>query len=70
LIWERDKRRVYDHLPGITGLAQINEIDMSTPGKLAEKDAEMLKHLTVLAYFKYILATVAGKGQGDRVKVS
>ena len=33
LIAERDKRGVYDFLPGITGLAQINEIDMSTPQK-------------------------------------
>ena len=36
LIEERDKRGVYDVTPGITGLAQINEIDMSTPKKLAE----------------------------------
>jgi len=70
LIAERDKRKVYDYLPGITGLAQVNEIDMSTPEKLAATDAEMLKHLNVSTYFKYILATVAGKGQGDRVKAS
>lgn len=68
LIEERDKRGVYNHLPGITGLAQINEIDMSTPVKLAEVDAEMLQNLTVVKYFKYILATVTGKGRGDRVK--
>jgi O-antigen biosynthesis protein WbqP len=68
LIEERDKRGVYDHLPGITGLAQINEIDMSTPEMLAEKDAEMLAKITVKDYFMYILATVTGKGQGDRVK--
>lgn len=67
LIEERDKRGVYNYLPGITGLAQINEIDMSTPELLAEKDAEMLAKLTVLDYFKYIIATVTGKGQGDRV---
>ncbi|WP_297983055.1 sugar transferase [uncultured Chryseobacterium sp.] len=68
LIEERDKRGVYSHVPGITGLAQINEVDMSTPKKLAEMDAEMLRSLTVSDYFKYILATVGGKGQGDRVK--
>ena len=54
--------------PGITGLAQINEIDMSTPVKLAEKDAEMLQSLTISDYFKYIFATVGGKGQGDRIQ--
>lgn len=70
LIEEREKRDVYNHLPGITGLAQINEIDMSTPKLLAEKDAEMLKHLTLSDYFQYIFATVGGKGQGDRVKTA
>jgi len=68
LIEERDKRGVYDHLPGITGLAQINGIDMSTPKELAIKDAEMLQNLTVGGYFIYIFATVGGKGQGDRVR--
>ncbi|WP_417358327.1 sugar transferase [Flavobacterium sp.] len=67
LIEERDKRKVYDYLPGITGLAQINEIDMSTPEKLAIKDAEMLQNLSLSSYFKYVFATVGGKGQGDRV---
>lgn len=68
LIEERDKRGVYNYLPGITGLAQINEIDMSTPEKLAVKDAEMLKNLSLSTYFKYIFATVGGKGQGDRIQ--
>ena len=68
LIEERDKRGDYNFLPGITGLGQINEIDMSTPVELAEKDAEMLRNLTVSDYLKYILATVSGKGQGDRIK--
>lgn len=67
LIEEREKRGVYNVAPGITGLAQINEIDMSTPKKLAMKDAEMIQSLSVRDYFKYIFATVTGKGQGDRV---
>src|SRR5690554_6352055 len=40
LMEERDKRGVDNVVPGITGLAQINEIDMSTPRELAIKDAE------------------------------
>lgn len=67
LIEERDSRGVYKVVPGITGLAQINEIDMSTPKELAIKDAEMIKSLNITDYFKYIFATVGGKGQGDRV---
>lgn len=68
LIEERDKRGVYSVVPGITGLSQINEIDMSTPVELAIKDAEMIQNLTLSDYFKYIFATVSGKGQGDRIQ--
>ncbi len=65
---ERAKRGVFDVRPGITGLAQVNEIDMSTPALLAETDQKMIQNLTVADYFKYIFMTVAGKGAGDRVK--
>ncbi|WP_439287816.1 sugar transferase [Lonepinella sp. BR2904] len=68
LIKERESRGVYLIRPGITGLAQINEIDMSTPELLAKTDAEMINTLTVKKYFEYIFATVSGKGSGDRVK--
>lgn len=67
LIAERDKHGVYDVLPGITGLAQVNTIDMSTPKLLAEMDQKMIKTLTLGNYFKYILQTATGKGSGDRV---
>ena len=68
LINERSTRAVFDARPGITGLAQVNNIDMSTPMLLAETDARMLQELTVSAYFKYIFMTVGGKGAGDVVK--
>ncbi len=68
LIRERDSLGVYDVRPGITGLAQVNEIDMSTPALLAKTDKEMIDSLSVGSYFKYILASVFGKGSGDRVK--
>ena len=67
LISEREQRGVLAARPGITGLAQVNDIDMSTPKLLAETDQKMLENLTVGAYFKYIFMTVAGKGTGDRV---
>lgn len=69
LTQERAKRGVYEARPGITGLAQVSEIDMSTPALLAETDQKMLESLTLVAYFKYIFMTVAGKGAGDRVKL-
>lgn len=68
LIRERASRAIFKVRPGITGLAQVNNIDMSTPRLLAETDARMLKELTVFAYFKYIIMTVSGKGSGDVVK--
>ncbi|WMC11516.1 sugar transferase [Oceanimonas pelagia] len=64
----RAARGVYNVRPGITGLAQVNEIDMSTPELLAETDQKMLQSLSVKDYFRYILLTVSGKGSGDRVK--
>ena len=69
LIGERASRGVFNVRPGITGLAQVNNIDMSTPKLLAETDAQMLKELTLSAYFKYIFMTVGGKGSGDAVKL-
>ncbi len=67
LIDEREQRGVLAARPGITGLAQVNDIDMSTPRLLAETDQKMLENLTVGAYFRYIFMTIAGKGAGDRV---
>ena len=68
LIRERDKFGIYNVKPGITGLAQIQNIDMSTPKLLAETDAEMIRTLTLRNYFEYILKTVKGSGTGDAVK--
>ncbi|WP_459705494.1 sugar transferase [Stutzerimonas marianensis] len=67
LTQERAKRGVFDVRPGITGLAQVSEIDMSTPALLAETDQKMINSLTLVDYFKYIFMTISGKGAGDRV---
>lgn len=58
---------VYDVRPGITGLSQVNGIDMSTPELLAETDARMLREMSVSNYFRFIVLTVLGKGTGDAV---
>ena len=67
LIQERASRDVFVVRPGITGLAQVNTIDMSTPVLLAQTDAKMIESLTLKDYFTYILQTITGKGAGDRV---
>jgi lipopolysaccharide/colanic/teichoic acid biosynthesis glycosyltransferase len=59
---------VFDHRPGVTGLAQIQGVDMSAPQQLAEIDAEMIRTLSLSLYFSYIVKTVLGSGSGDRVK--
>jgi len=64
----REALGVYSVRPGITGLAQIKDIDMSTPDLLAKTDAEMISTMSIANYFKYIFQTVTGKGQGDRVR--
>ena len=68
LITERETRQVFKLRPGITGPAQVQNIDMSTPKLLAETDSEMVDNLSVTDYFKYVLMTVTGSGQGDKVK--
>ena len=68
LIDAREEMGVYDVLPGITGLAQLSGIDMSTPERLAKKDKEMIDTINLKNYFSYILSTALGKGSGDAVK--
>lgn len=68
LIEARQKRGVLDVLPGITGLAQVNGVDMSEPEKLAKLDAEMISSFSLALYFQLIIQTATGKGTGDRVR--
>ncbi|EFO34030.1 sugar transferase [Roseibium sp. TrichSKD4] len=67
LVHERTKRGVLTVLPGITGLAQIKDIDMSDPVRLSKKDAEYIARRGLLLELKIIIATFTGKGRGDRV---
>ena len=68
LIEARNKRNVFSVRPGITGLAQVNDIDMSTPELLAETDARMIESFSVKQYFYLIFLTLTGKGAGDRIR--
>ena len=68
LIEARKRRGVLDLMPGISGLAQVEGIDMSNPERLAERDSDYAAMQSVLFDAKLILATATGKGRGDRVK--
>ena len=65
IIETRKKYKLYEFLPGITGLSQINRIDMSNAQLICKTDSKMMKNLTVIKYFSYILFTFIGRGFGD-----
>ena len=58
LISERKKRGVFKVRPGITGLSQINGIDMKTPTLLAKTDQKMIREMSLYNYFYYIFRTI------------
>lgn len=67
LIEARRRRGVHRLRPGITGLAQVQGIDMSDPERLAEVDARYLQQQGFVTDLRLILATLTGAGRGDRV---
>lgn len=67
LIEERRRRGVFDVLPGITGLAQVNGVDMSDPVRLAEWDQRYIAMQCIPSELKIIFRTLLGGGRGDRV---
>jgi O-antigen biosynthesis protein WbqP len=60
LIEERRRRGVFAIRPGLTGLAQIQNIDMSNPPRLAEVDASYLATQTFAGDISIIFRTVFG----------
>ncbi len=70
LIELRNEYNLYKYLPGITGLSQINGIDMSKPKLLSKTDYQMMHKFNFYKYIYYIFLTFLGSGYGDRVKKS
>jgi lipopolysaccharide/colanic/teichoic acid biosynthesis glycosyltransferase len=67
LIEEREKRGVFTVRPGITGLAQINNVDMSDPVKLARWDARYVAQRSLPSELKIAFLTFLGRGHGDKI---
>ncbi len=62
LIELRQSKNVLSQRPGITGLAQINDIDMSDPIKLVSVEERYLKQASFLLDLKILMATFSGRG--------
>ncbi len=70
LIEARRNRNVLKLKPGISGLAQVNGIDMSEPETLSRWDAQYMALQSLVLDLKIVLATTLGKGGGDNVSVA
>jgi O-antigen biosynthesis protein WbqP len=64
LIEARRERGVLEVLPGITGLAQVNNVDMSNALRLAEIDGQYARTQNFLGDIRLIFATLRGQGVG------
>ena len=67
VIAARRERNVFEIRPGITGIAQLASIDMSTPEQLADVDRRYIDTRTFLGDLRIIAATLLGGGSGDAV---
>lgn len=63
----RRRQGVFDLVPGITGVAQISGIDMSTPERLAEVDKIYDRPWSIAYDLRILWATATGAGSGDAV---
>jgi O-antigen biosynthesis protein WbqP len=59
---------IFEVTPGITGLAQIYNIDMSDPERLAHIDRDYIDNQSILLDLKIIFKTLTGSGRGDAAK--
>lgn len=68
LIKEREKRGVLRIKPGISGYAQVNNIDMSDPILLADTDAKYIGLRGLFLDMKIALMTAFGSGASDKIR--
>jgi lipopolysaccharide/colanic/teichoic acid biosynthesis glycosyltransferase len=68
VVEERRKLGVFEIGPGIAGLMQVADIDISTLAKLAQSDAEYMAKQSIILDIKIMLRTLIERGVGDRLK--
>ena len=67
LIHAREEQGVFAINPGITGLAQVQKINMSEPKRLAAIDGSYVNLRSLSLDVRIIIMTLIGKGFGDHV---
>jgi lipopolysaccharide/colanic/teichoic acid biosynthesis glycosyltransferase len=67
LIAERNALDVLTIKPGVTGLAQVQSIDMSDPVRLAKVDRQFLVRRSIPLYISILVKTFLGGGAGDPI---
>ncbi len=67
LIRARTKLGVDSLRPGITGPAQVQGLDMSTPEQLAIADSSYLQEWSLAHDLLLMMQTFAGRGRGDAI---
>ncbi len=69
LIEARQREGAFEALPGITGLAQVQGVDMSEPVRLAAIDGNYARAQSLAGDLRILVATLRGRGIGlDWVK--
>jgi O-antigen biosynthesis protein WbqP len=67
LVRLRREQDIFSLRPGITGLAQVQNVDMSDPVRLSAIDANYLRQMSFLTDLQIVFRTVVGGGQGDKI---
>jgi lipopolysaccharide/colanic/teichoic acid biosynthesis glycosyltransferase len=67
LVAERRARAIFSLRPGLTGLAQVNGIDMRNPRELACWEANYMRIRGLLLDLRIVWQTFVGRGGGDRI---
>lgn len=65
LIAAREELGLFDHPPGVTGPAQLQNIDMSEPKRLAQVEHAYFVRATPWTDLLIIIKTFSGRGAGD-----
>ncbi|XUY29650.1 sugar transferase [Agrobacterium sp. rho-8.1] len=65
VIAARRERNIFSVRPGVTGLAQVQGVDMSTPELLAAIDASYINSTSFSRDLRLIVATAFSGGRGD-----